>query len=297
MKKNKFKIIGLGEILWDVYGDEKFAGGAPANFLRHIAVSGHEAVILSRVGNDADGIELINDLKNNGININYIQIDKTKPTGLVNITLDEQSKPSFQILEDTAYDYFENNDNWNKLSDEADAVVFGTLAQRGYSSHITIQAFLKSAVNSLKVFDLNVRGAKENIIDIVFESLRYTDILKINESELEIFRKEFNSQDNDISLIKKIINDFKLKLVAVTFGNKGCLCVDNIDYVYHPGFIVNAVDTTGSGDGFTAGLVIKYLEGAGLKEIAEFGNKLGAFIATKKGPCPLWTLKDLEEIK
>ncbi|NOY57956.1 MAG: carbohydrate kinase, partial [Calditrichaeota bacterium] len=145
----KFKIAGLGEVLWDIYGEQKFLGGAPANFAANVHFAGHHGIILSRVGNDVLGIELLQQLHKLGVDDSFIQKDDLKPTGTVRVSVDENGIPSFECNRDVAFDNMELRHEWLELANKLDAVLFGTLAQRGEKSRRTIQAFLKSAVSTL----------------------------------------------------------------------------------------------------------------------------------------------------
>ncbi|MBN2547276.1 MAG: carbohydrate kinase [Spirochaetes bacterium] len=293
----QYRIAGLGEILWDVYGEEKYPGGAPANVAANISYSGHDAIILSRIGNDKLGKDLLSFFKSKKINIDNVQIDQQKPTGTVNIKL-KNANPDFTITEDVAYDYLEYSNQWLEITEDLDAITFGTLAQRNYSSHLAIQSLLKMSIHSIKLFDVNLRYYNENMINIIIESLRYTDILKLNDKELKLIRDEYNNhEDDDILFIRSLLSEFDIKLAAVTYSDNGCLCVDKIDYSFHQGYKVKVVDTTGAGDAFSAGLIIKYLDNSSLKETASFCNKLGAYVCTKKGACPEWNLNDINSIK
>lgn len=295
---NKIRAAGVGELIWDVFGDSKHIGGAPANFALSIKNSGNEAFILSRVGLDKDGDEILRELKDRGIDISFIQRDESKATGRCNVALNG-SDPSFDLVEDVAYDYIEYSKEWMDIIDTADVVSFGTVIQRTYSAHIALNSLLKGAIRPLKIFDVNLRQINENSINILAETLFFSDILKLNEKEFEFLRREYkNYEDEDILFARKLILEFDLKLVAITFGERGALLVSKNDYAYHKGYKVNAIDTTGAGDAFTAGLAIKYLENySSLKDIVEFANKIAAYVCTKRGAAPLWVHADIDKIK
>lgn len=293
---NKFKIAGLGEILWDIYGEQKYLGGAPANFAAHVGQAGHEGIILSRIGNDALGQELLAKLGSMDLNSAGIQVDQTKPTGTVHVFLDEKGVPRFDCSRDVAFDNLQFDASWKNLAEQLDAVLFGTLAQRQLPSRQAIQSFLRAAPQAVKVFDINLRGWNDETRQIVDDSLHLSDVIKLNEEELRQLKKALTSSDEDVFFLRRLLQKYQLKLAAVTLGEKGCFLVTESEFVRHPGFAVDMVDTTGSGDAFTAGLMVKLLQKAPLAEMAEFANRLGAFVATQKGAVPRWTVEDIRSI-
>ena len=157
-KDKKFRIVGLGEILWDIYNGEKFIGGSPANFAAHIAHAGQDAYLCSRVGEDEDGDDLLQRLNKLNVNISGVQHDIFKPTGKIKITLDTAGNPEYHCTSDVAFDYMRFDTIWERLAPQMDAVFFGLLAQRTELSRQAIQLFLKNATTALKVCDVNIRS-------------------------------------------------------------------------------------------------------------------------------------------
>jgi len=289
----KFKIAGLGEILWDVYGEQKYLGGAPANFAAHVSQAGHHGIILSRVGDDLLGNELLVQLQSDGMDISGIQKDTDKPTGTVRVSLNDEGVPSFECSRDVAFDSLEFDSTWQKLAGQIDAVLFGTLAQRQQTSRKAIQAFLRAAPQAIKVFDINLRGWNDDVAMTVETSLQVCDVIKLNEEELHQLKRHNSATGDDVIFLRTLLSKYRLQLAAVTLGARGCYLVTDSEYVQHLGFEAKVVDTTGSGDAFAAGLVVKLLEKAPLSEIAGFGNRLGAFVATQKGAVPKWTMESI----
>ncbi len=175
----------------------------------------------------------------------------------------------------------------------ADAVVVGTLAQRSPISKRTIQQFLSHA-RGLRVYDINLRGWTPEIRKTVRETLKKVDVVKVNELELAKLQEEFDSNAEPLHFLNQLIAEFELSLAALSLGAEGCLLTDGTRAVRVPGIPVSVVDTTGCGDAFTAGLVVKMLEDASLEEMAQFANAVGAFVATQKGASPLYSREDLE---
>ncbi len=295
MQDKKFLIIGLGEILWDIYGDQKFLGGAPANFAIHCTQLGDIGVALSRIGNDELGEEIIQALSARGIKTEYLQTDSEKPTGTVDVKLDKNGKPHFTCHTCVAFDYLQVTADSESLVQNADALLFGTLAQRNSEARQTIQQLLKSATKTLKVFDINLRGWNDEVKKIVFDSLNFADVVKLNDDEISMLKMQIDPGESDIEFLKKLTSEFNLKLAALTLGERGCILTDGIDVVQEDGIPISVVDTTGCGDAFAAGLVHQLLRGASLKEIARFSNAIGAFVAQFKGATPMYSREDIEK--
>ncbi len=294
--EHKYKIAGLGEILWDIYDDKKFLGGAPANFAAHISQSGHIGMVLSRVGDDDLGKEVLTQSGTFKLDVSGLQIDNEFPTGTVQVSLDSQGVPHFQCSQNVAFDHLVFDEKWETIAPKLDAVLFGTLAQRRPDSFIAIQKFLDKAVNAVKVFDINLRGWNNESQKIVENSLQKANIIKLNEDELAQLKAIYGKGKEDIAFIREILVKYNIEMAAVTLGAKGCFIVTKDDYAVHPGYNVKVVDTTGSGDAFAAGFLIKYLAKASLENIAEYGNRLGAYVATQKGAMPVWDISKINKI-
>ncbi|MBC7186231.1 MAG: carbohydrate kinase [Calditrichaeota bacterium] len=291
--KKKF-IVGIGEVLWDLYPDGKYPGGAPANFAYHVHHLGQEACIVSRVGRDELGDELTERLSMVGLDTRFIQRDAERPTGTVKISLDRQGVPKFQCTEDVAFDYLEAAPQWQSLYTKVDAVLFGTLAQRREGSRRAIREFLAQVPFALRIYDVNIRGWDHITRQLVLDSLPLANALKLNEEEHDVLRAAFHFQEaQPASFLRFLVKEFDLRLVALTLGSEGCVLVDQNEVVYEPGFPVEVVDTTGAGDAFAAALVVMFLEGMPLREVARFANALGALVATRKGATPGWNLTEL----
>ena len=297
MNKNKFNIIGIGEILWDIYEDKKYLGGAPANFAIHCAQLGNNAIIVSRVGKDNSGQQIKDTLHKRNLSNQYIQDDPQKETGTVKVILDEKGKPYFNCTTNVAFDYLQIDENLTKLTKEADAILFGTLAQRNTTSRKTILDFVSNSKNSFKIYDINLRGWKKETEEIVHNSLKLCNAIKLNDSELLILKNAWKPQLNDASFLQFLIKKYDLKLAALTLGENGCILIDQETKIKTSGIKISPIDTTGCGDAFSAGLIHYYLGGRSLIEIAEFSNLLGAFVALFPGATPEYTLKEISDFK
>ncbi len=284
--KKPYLIAGLGEVLWDIYDDGKRIGGAPANFAAHVKMLGEGSVLLSRVGADGMGDELLAELQSLGVDVSAVQRDPQKPTGTVRVQLDREGKPHFTCSHDVAFDALFYDECWSSIAKKVDAVLFGTLAQRSAISRMAIQSFLSQASQACKIFDLNLRGWDEQTSEIVKRGLAICQILKMNQEELEHLQKVYAGPQDRIQFARHIIRSFAIDLVAITLGENGCILITASEMAMHPGFRIKVVDTTGCGDAFAAGLVVAYLRKEPLAHIAEFANRLGAFVAGQQGAVP-----------
>ena len=293
MKATKFNIIGIGEILWDIYEDEKYLGGAPANFAIHCQQLGDNGIIASRVGNDELGDEITNSLLQRELETGYIQQDSDKPTGSVKVTLDKNGKPKFDCTRDVAFDYLSMNANLSQLAQNADAILFGTLAQRSNKTRATIQQFLKQAADAFKIYDINLRGWDDQTEEIVNQSLTLTSAIKLNDDELNTLRNAWKPGIDDIAFLQYLIEVYQLKLAALTLGENGCILVKPGEVVEQQGIKIKPIDTTGCGDAFAAAMIHYYLRQKPLNEIASFSNQLGAFVALFPGATPVYSSANL----
>jgi fructokinase len=293
--KEKFFIVGIGEVLWDIYRDRRHLGGAPANFAIHAAQLGDQGVLVSRVGDDGMGRELIRALRQRHLPVEHIQCDAKKGTGTVMISLDVKGVPSFRCSRDVAFDYLEYTAEFEALARRADAVYFGTLGQRSPVAHKTILRFLHAAQKAVKIFDINTRASETELQQIVPPALEVTNVLKMNREEMALLQQVLRRDgDSPHKFADFLIKKYHLKMVVVTYGELGCELFDGNGVAKVEGLPVQTVDTTGAGDAFAAALVYKFLRGAPLRDIAEFANLVGAFLCTQIGATPVFGWQDIE---
>lgn len=297
-KEKIFNIVGLGEILWDIFPEGKKLGGAPTNFAYYAKSLGQNGIIASRVGSDPLGKEILDSIEGLNLESTYIQSDPTYPTGTVGVKLDETGQPSYIINEKVAWDFLILDNSLKKLAADADAVCFGTLAQRSLKSRNTIFEFLKlTGSSTTKILDMNLR---QNFYSgrIIRQLLENTTILKLNSHELKILKNLLghSSEDSEVNLCKKIIDEYNLELLCLTKGDKGSLIINKSDYFIHGGYKVEVADTVGAGDAFTAAMVVQYLKGKTLKEISNTANKLGSWVSSQDGATPVLNEKILKNI-
>ena len=293
----KYTIVGLGELLWDVFPNRKELGGAPANFAYMTSLLGDEGVVASRVGRDRLGNAAARRLAKLGLSQEWLQLDRNSPTGTVKVEVFEDGQPKFQIAENVAWDNFEWTSQWQALAGRAAAVCFGSLAQRSERSRKTIRLFLQNLPpNAVKVFDVNLRQSFFSA-DILRESAKSADIMKVNEDELVRVSELLGYQSNAKETAGQwLLRTCGLKLVCVTEGPSGSSLVAADGVHRHPGFPTEVADTVGAGDAFTAALIHHYLRGATLDEMNEAANRMGSWMASQVGATPKPDVKFLKSV-
>jgi fructokinase len=288
MANQRRKIVGLGEILWDMLPSGKQLGGAPANFAYISTLLGNEGIVASRIGRDALGNEAVQQLTKVGVGTVHIQADPVHPTGTVQVEVDHAGQPKFEIAEGVAWDFLEWTPAWQHLAAQADAVCFGSLAQRAATTRATIRRFLEVIKkDAVRVFDVNLRQqfySKE----VLAESMKRADIVKLNHEELPRIMQLFGLQHrDDIASADSLVELHGLKLICVTRGCRGSILINHKTLDEHPGHRIQIGDAIGAGDAFTAALVYEYLEGAPLTRMNETANRMGAWVASRVGAMPV----------
>jgi fructokinase len=280
-------IVGLGELLWDLLPSGKQLGGAPANFAYITNLLGDVGIPASRVGRDSLGDEAIQRLAQLGLNAAFVQRDPIHPTGTVKVEIDKAGQPRFDILDPVAWDFLQWTPAWQQLANEADAVCFGSLAQRSSQSRLTIRSFLQATgPQAVRIFDVNLR---QNFYtaQVLAESMKLAIIVKLNHEELpRIVHLLGCESGGEKESARRLLSSYDLMLVCVTRGNSGSLLISTDECSEHPGFQVKVADTVGAGDAFTAALVNGYLRGESLAQINETANRVGAWVASQSGATP-----------
>jgi fructokinase len=280
----KYTVIGIGEVLWDMLPTGKVLGGAPVNFAYHAAQLGAVGVAISAVGDDELGREIMNTVNEKGIR-NCIDINKY-PTSTVGVTLKE-GKPEYTIYENVAWDFLELTPEAINNLQQTDAICFGTLAQR---SPVSRDAILKTLTlvpqSCLKVYDINLRQ-KYYSKELIQESLQAANVFKINDDEVELFKQLFGLEGTETEVCQKIKETYSLDYLALTKGEKGSYLFhgEEVSFVATP--TVQVEDTIGAGDSFTSAMVMGILNQLTLKEIHRRAVELSAFVCTQKGATPV----------
>jgi fructokinase len=286
MTEKLFKIVGLGEILWDLLPDGKRLGGAPTNFAYVANALGNDGIILSRVGDDEPGREILEELRAKNLSTEHIQIDANRQTGAVSVSF-KDGQPNYKIHEKSAWDYMELSDDWREIALDADAICFGSLAQRTRASRHTIREVV-NLTKRLRIFDVNLRQHFFTS-NIVRKSLYVANVVKLNQEELRVVAEMFGIKKlNPVKAAKDLISIFGLKLVCITRGADGSLLIRKNEFSEHAGLKIEVADTVGAGDAFTAALAHGLLRGWSLDKINEFTNRVGAFVASQTGAMPVF---------
>jgi fructokinase len=281
-----FKVVGIGEVLWDLFPEGPQLGGAPANFAYHAHALGADAAVVSRVGNDTYGREILERFKKQGLLAGTVQVDEEAPTGTVTVALQDQGVPRFIIHENTAWDRVQVTRAALEVVQEADAICFGTLAQRHAISRLSIQRLLGAAcMDALRVCDINLRQ-KFYSRELVEQSMRMANVLKLNEGELPILAGMFELKGVRRQQIEWLAKTFELRLVALTCGAQGSLLYERGRWSEQPTPPVEVVDTVGAGDAFTAALVMGLLNGMDLDEVHAAASEVASYVCSQAGATP-----------
>jgi fructokinase len=284
IKLFKVKAVTFGEVLWDVFPTHKKIGGAPLNVALRMKSFGAESTIISKIGSDIDGKEIVSFLSEKGIDADTIQISEEYKTGVVNVMINEKGNASYDILYPSAWDKIAlNEDIKNKVS-EADVFIFGSLICRDEESRSTLNALLEEA--KYKVFDVNLR-APYYTTDVLIELMMKSDFIKLNDEELfEISRKLDSPYSSFEQNIKFIADKTNTKQVCVTKGAFGAVLYYNEKFYYNSGYFIKVVDTVGAGDSFLASLIVRLLRGKSPQKSLNYACAIGALVAGEEGANP-----------
>ncbi|MBC8373066.1 MAG: carbohydrate kinase [Planctomycetes bacterium] len=281
-----FKVCGVGEVLWDAFPDGEKFGGAPANFTCHSHSLGAETYVASCIGKDRRGAMAREFLDNHGVNTSCLADSDTHETGVVIVALDDAGKPEYEIKEGVAWDNIPLTREMKALAAQLDAVCFGSLSQRDEVSRGTIREFLAATgPDCLRVFDINIRQHFYND-EVIGSSLESANVLKLNDEELPIVAEMIGAEGSDEEIVRTIIRQFDLKLVALTLGPKGALMVTPEESNFAVPPATDVINTVGAGDSFTAAMIMGFLNNKPLDQINEAANRLAAYVCTQHGAVP-----------
>jgi fructokinase len=290
------RIIGIGEVLWDLLPSGNQLGGAPANFACHAAALGASGCLISRVGDDELGREIHRRLDSLGVSIKTVAVDPELPTGSVSVDLNRDGQPSYTIHGDSAWDRIEADKTNLACAARCDAICFGTLAQRSESSRSAIMKILAAApATALRVLDINLRAPFFDSA-VIKTSLAHADVLKLNDQELPQVASMVGLVERSVDgQLAELIDRFSLKLIALTRGAEGSMLRSADGKMSdHSGMKVQVADAIGAGDAFTAAMVIGYLRGWDLQQINQRANEVAAFVCIQAGAIPRLSVELLE---
>ena len=280
-------VVGMGEALWDVLPEGKKIGGAPANFAYHVSQFGLPSCVVSAVGDDSLGHEIIENF--NSKNLNYLIETVPYATGTVQVEIDQAGIPQYEIKENVAWDNIPYTETLEELAGKTKAVCFGSLAQRNVVSRNTIHRFLDAMPkekDALVVFDVNLRQGFYNK-EILCESMERCNILKINDEELVTVSRLFGYPGIDLQdKCWILLGKYNLRMLILTCGINGSYVFTPGNVSFQPTPMVEVADTVGAGDSFTAAFISSILKGKSVAEAHTTAVRTSAFVCTKKGAMP-----------
>jgi len=278
-------IVGLGEALWDCLPDGSKLGGAPANFAYHASQFGNDAYAISAIGNDALGDQTLKEFDEK--HLKYVMPRVDYPTGTVQVELDEEGVPTYDIKQNVAWDNIPFTPEIENIANHCGCVCFGSLAQRNKISRDTIHRFIDTTpMACLKIFDINLR---QNFYskEIIQDSLKACDILKINDEELVTIGRLFGYPGLDIeNKCYLILGKYNLKMLVLTCGTNGSYVFAPGVKSYQPTPKVEVDDTVGAGDSFTGSFASAILAGMPIKDAHKLAVEVSAFVCTQPGAMP-----------
>ena len=279
------RVVALGEVLWDLFPDGARLGGAPSNFAVHAASLGAESVLVSRVGKDERGREVREALEAAGVEVAHVQADTSRPTGIVRVSLTD-GQPTYEIVEGAAWDAIDWVPDLEALARSADAVCFGTLAQRCDTSRRSIQAFVGATrEDCLKVLDINFRQHYHSEA-VARSALCFADVLKLSDEEVPILRDYVGGSPDEKVFVLDLMASFEIGRVVLTRGAAGCLTVGPEGVHEVPSAPREVVNTVGAGDAFAAAFLLGLLAGESDRACAEWANCVGGYVVTQDSGTP-----------
>jgi len=281
-----YNVIGIGEILWDILPSGKQLGGAPANFAYHAHALGARSRLISRVGRDVLGTEILQRLQTLGLPVADIQVDPSAPTGTVTVELSADGQPRFTIHENVAWDHLALEKTALAVVAGADAVSFGTLAQRREPARTTIHALLAGVrPSALRILDINLR---QNYFsrELIEQSLGLSNIVKFNDAELPVLADLLELHGSVRQQIEQLARQYSQRLVCLTRGAHGSLLYSGGQWADDPGQPVVVKDTVGAGDAFTAALAVGVLAGKPLDAVNRRANQVARYVCSCEGATP-----------
>ncbi|MFV8321314.1 carbohydrate kinase family protein [Flavobacterium sp. LS2R12] len=291
--KYTLSAVCFGEVLWDIFPKHKKIGGAPLNVALRMNSLGVETAMISRVGEDENGEDILSFLSSQEITTDLIQVTKEYKTGAVNVMINEKGNASYDILYPSAWDKILETEIMNKVISEADVFVFGSLICRDEVSRITLLNLLDKA--KYKVLDANLR-APYYTTEILNNLMQKADFIKLNDEELREISRELGSPYNSFEQnIKFIAEKTNTKQVCVTKGEFGAVLYYNDKFYYNSGYFVKVVDTVGAGDSFLASLLIRLLRGKSPQKALNYACAVGALVAGQEGANPMISEKDIKK--
>jgi fructokinase len=279
-------IVGLGEALYDLFPDGQKLGGAPLNMAVHAQQLGNAGILISRIGDDALGDQLREELTGHAMTLAHLQVDPDLPTGTVVVDLDDAGQPTYDIVELVAWDNLQFDPDMEDVAAQCEAVCFGTLAQRVGQTRNTMYRFLSAARRAIRLLDVNLR---QEFYDrrILTRSMELATAVKLNHEELAVLRQMFNLPEGNTEAARQLIEHFELKWLAVTHGAEGTQVVTaTADHQAPSTAAAPGGDAVGAGDSVAAALLHGAVRRWDWPRTLQLANRLGAYVASQNGACP-----------
>ncbi|MDA0177796.1 carbohydrate kinase family protein [Mesoflavibacter profundi] len=284
----------FGEVLWDVFPDHQIIGGAPLNVALRLKSFTKNVSIISAIGNDNLGEQLLNYLDSNNLTSKYIQTNNNYPTGQVLVTLDQNGSASYDIKNPSVWDFISTNQSNIDLVKTSDVFIYGSLVCRNSTSKNTLFTLLEHA--KFKVFDVNLRAPYYEF-ETLFKLMDFADFIKFNDEELELISKEINTGFSTIEdNMKAISNTFNASHVCVTKGDKGAILLVNGKFYESKGYKVKVKDTVGAGDSFLATLIYQIQSFGNYEKAIDYACAIGALVAGSNGANPKLNQEEIDNL-
>jgi fructokinase len=289
----KNKVLCFGEVLWDAFGSEKKAGGAPMNVARHLVQQHVNVAFASRVGNDTSGDELVKFLKDGGLYSNLIQRDSSLPTCEVTVELDDKSQATYIIPQPVSWDNIQLDNGLIDEAKSASIIVFGSLACRERTTHDTLLNLLDET-DATKIFDVNLRHPHYTLATIETLAAR-ANVIKMNEEEADLL---IGGSNGDLKgKITEFQKKYHTKTICVTRGEHGAVIWHDYEFYEHPGFTVDVADTVGAGDAFLATFIAGLIAGNPIPKILLNSCAIGAYVTSQRGANPVYHQDEIVRIR
>lgn len=290
----KINAVSFGEVLFDVFGEEKKIGGAPLNLALRTASFGFPVAMISAVGNDEDGKVICDYVKENQLETSGIITTEDYDTGIVQVTLNERGSATYEIKFPSAWDFIETNNDTLNIVKNADVFFYGSLVCRNDASRNTLFNLLDSNPGMFKVFDVNLRKPFYNI-ELLEQLMNKADFIKFNDEEILEIAAELGFKSDDLEEnIRFISEKTNTGSICVTLGKHGSILLWNNMFYRHGGYPVKVADTVGAGDSFLASLIARLLSDKNPETALDFASAVGALVASYSGANPKLRNEEIE---
>ncbi len=294
------RIVAVGEILWDIIGEHEYLGGAPLNFAVHAQKLGHEAFLVSAVGDDDRGRRTLASLRQWGLSTELVQVLPGRQTGTALVELDAEGKPAFRIVRPAAYDFVTLSQEQLRSVTELrpDWIYFGTLYPMSAQALDSTLKLLQAMPSARHFYDVNLRECNWSLA-LVEQLSSHADVIKLSDSEAESLDGLLNTGEQEGSVeyfCRRWASRYGCETICVTLGERGCAILDQGAYRESPGLKVQVVDSVGAGDAFAAALLHGLNLHWDIRRLGSFANAVGALVASRSGATPDWNLEEVHRM-